>query len=153
TRDSRPLPTMARDALGVRLRGHAADRARGLHDERRVPRPVEFRSLLPPRRRRGDLEDARPPAGLAALAGGRHARARGGGRAGTARRAARRAGSGHAPGLNARRSILYASDVPDFRRSTNPTPAVVVGMCTHGLAIARSLGRKGIPVVGLESNP
>lgn len=33
-----------------------------------------------------------------------------------------------------------------------PTPAVVVGLCTHGLAIARSLGRRGIPVFGLESD-
>jgi D-aspartate ligase len=33
------------------------------------------------------------------------------------------------------------------------TPAVVVGLCTHGLAIVRSLGRRGIPVVALESNP
>lgn len=31
-------------------------------------------------------------------------------------------------------------------------PAVVVGLCTHGLAICRSLGRKGIPVYALESN-
>jgi D-aspartate ligase len=37
--------------------------------------------------------------------------------------------------------------------SKNPTPVVLVGLCTHGLAIARSLGRKGIPVVALESNP
>ena len=37
--------------------------------------------------------------------------------------------------------------------NSNPTtPAVVVGLCTHGLAIARSLGRRGIPVVALESN-
>lgn len=33
------------------------------------------------------------------------------------------------------------------------TPAVLVGLCSHGLAIARSLGRKGIPVFALESNP
>ncbi|MGH7681980.1 MAG: hypothetical protein ACRENN_08345, partial [Candidatus Eiseniibacteriota bacterium] len=39
-------------------------------------------------------------------------------------------------------------DVPNPR-----TPAVVVGMCSHGLAISRSLGRRGIPVFGLESNP
>lgn len=32
------------------------------------------------------------------------------------------------------------------------TPAVVVGLCTHGLANVRSLARKGIPVVALESN-
>jgi predicted ATP-grasp superfamily ATP-dependent carboligase len=38
--------------------------------------------------------------------------------------------------------------------SSRPTiPAVVVGMCSHGLAIARSLGRRGIPVFALESNP
>jgi len=37
--------------------------------------------------------------------------------------------------------------------SKNSTPVVLVGLCTHGLAIARSLGRKGIPVVALESNP
>lgn len=31
-------------------------------------------------------------------------------------------------------------------------PAVVVGLCTHGLAIVRSLARRGIPVVAVESN-
>jgi predicted ATP-grasp superfamily ATP-dependent carboligase/CelD/BcsL family acetyltransferase involved in cellulose biosynthesis len=32
-------------------------------------------------------------------------------------------------------------------------PAVVVGLCTHGLAITRSLGRRGVKVYALESNP
>jgi D-aspartate ligase len=32
------------------------------------------------------------------------------------------------------------------------TPAVVVGLCTHGLAIVRSLARRGVPVVAVESN-
>jgi predicted ATP-grasp superfamily ATP-dependent carboligase len=31
-------------------------------------------------------------------------------------------------------------------------PAVVLGMSANGLSIARSLGRKGIPVIGLDSN-
>lgn len=31
-------------------------------------------------------------------------------------------------------------------------PALVVGLCSHGLAICRSLGRRGIPVYALESN-
>lgn len=38
---------------------------------------------------------------------------------------------------------LPASDRP---------PAVVVGLCTHGLAIVRSLARRGVPVVVVESN-
>jgi len=38
-------------------------------------------------------------------------------------------------------------------RTAFATPAVVVGMCSHGLAIARSLGRRGVPVTALESNP
>jgi D-aspartate ligase len=37
--------------------------------------------------------------------------------------------------------------------SKSPTPVVLVGLCTHGLAIARSLGRRGVPVVALESDP
>ncbi|HEU4724802.1 MAG TPA: hypothetical protein VFU59_05815 [Candidatus Eisenbacteria bacterium] len=37
-------------------------------------------------------------------------------------------------------------------KPTHTTPAVLVGLCTHGLAIARSLGRRGIRVVALESN-
>lgn len=36
--------------------------------------------------------------------------------------------------------------------ATTKIPAVVVGACTHGLAICRSLGRRGIPVHVLESN-
>lgn len=31
-------------------------------------------------------------------------------------------------------------------------PAVVVGLCSHGLAIVRSLVRKGVPVIAVESN-
>jgi predicted ATP-grasp superfamily ATP-dependent carboligase len=31
-------------------------------------------------------------------------------------------------------------------------PAVVVGLCAHGLAICRSLGRRGVPVYALESH-
>ena len=31
-------------------------------------------------------------------------------------------------------------------------PAVVVGLCSHGLAILRSLSRKGVPVLAIESN-
>ncbi len=33
-----------------------------------------------------------------------------------------------------------------------PPPAVLVGLCSHGLAILRSLSRKGVPVVVIESN-
>jgi len=32
-------------------------------------------------------------------------------------------------------------------------PAVVVGLCSHGLAVARALGRAGVPVHALEANP
>ena len=35
---------------------------------------------------------------------------------------------------------------------SRPVPALVVGLCSHGLAICRSLGRKGIPVSALESD-
>jgi len=47
---------------------------------------------------------------------------------------------------------LSVEDVlPRLRRATRP-PAVVVGLCTHGLANVRSLARQGIPVVALETN-
>jgi len=41
------------------------------------------------------------------------------------------------------RQALPASDRP---------PAVLVGLCSHGLAILRSLERKGVPVIVIESN-
>ena len=41
--------------------------------------------------------------------------------------------------------------LPLLARVSKP-PAVVVGLCTHGLANVRSLARRGIPVVALESN-
>lgn len=34
----------------------------------------------------------------------------------------------------------------------NPAPAVILGMSANGLSIARTLGRKGIPVIGIDSN-
>src|SRR3989338_5747752 len=37
-------------------------------------------------------------------------------------------------------------------RRDNLPPAVVLGMTATGLSVARSLGRKGIKVYGLESN-
>lgn len=37
--------------------------------------------------------------------------------------------------------------------ATFVTPAVVVGLCAHGLALVRSLARAGVPVTALEANP
>lgn len=39
-----------------------------------------------------------------------------------------------------------------FVESVEPTAAVILGLSANGLSIARSLGRKGIPVIGLETN-
>ncbi|THF63643.1 hypothetical protein E6C76_13705 [Pseudothauera nasutitermitis] len=33
-----------------------------------------------------------------------------------------------------------------------PTPAVVIGLCAHGLGLVRDLARAGVPVIGLEAN-
>jgi len=41
--------------------------------------------------------------------------------------------------------------LPALSRAAKP-PAVVVGLCAHGLANVRSLARQGIPVIALESN-
>lgn len=41
--------------------------------------------------------------------------------------------------------------LPLLARADKP-PAVVLGLCTHGLAIVRSLARAGVPVVVLETN-
>ena len=41
--------------------------------------------------------------------------------------------------------------LPTISRVPKP-PAIVVGLCTHGLANVRSLSRQGIPVIALESN-
>ena len=34
----------------------------------------------------------------------------------------------------------------------NKIPAIVVGLCAHGLHIVRNLSRHGIPVIVIESN-
>jgi len=47
---------------------------------------------------------------------------------------------------------LSVEDVLPRLRNSTRAPAVVVGLCTHGLANVRSLARQGIPVVALECN-
>ena len=37
-------------------------------------------------------------------------------------------------------------------KQANNRPAIILGMTANGLSVARSLGRKGIPVIGIDSN-
>jgi predicted ATP-grasp superfamily ATP-dependent carboligase len=51
--------------------------------------------------------------------------------------------------------VTIHRSVESLKRAMPPSdrpPAVVVGLCSHGLAIVRSLARKEIPVVAVESN-
>ncbi|AHK78746.1 hypothetical protein M911_05695 [Ectothiorhodospira haloalkaliphila] len=41
--------------------------------------------------------------------------------------------------------------MPDHPTPSAPATAVVAGLCAHGLAVVRSLGRAGVPVVALEA--
>lgn len=60
-------------------------------------------------------------------------------------------------GLDEHSQELAGTAQNHFRRSPPPpsssvTPAVVVGLCAHGLGIVRELARKNVPVIALESN-
>lgn len=39
-----------------------------------------------------------------------------------------------------------------FEELTHPTPAIILGLSANGLSIVRSLGRQGIPVMGISSS-
>lgn len=40
----------------------------------------------------------------------------------------------------------------EFKNKFEQTPAVVVGLCGHGLSIVRALAKNGVPVIALEAN-
>jgi predicted ATP-grasp superfamily ATP-dependent carboligase len=71
------------------------------------------------------------------------------GAAATAGRSFQPLGLRRIPRVKVHRSI--ESLIPVLPRS-GPPPAVLVGLCSHGLAILRSLTAKGVPVVVIESN-
>jgi predicted ATP-grasp superfamily ATP-dependent carboligase len=46
---------------------------------------------------------------------------------------------------------MRSSRLHEITVSKKPVTALVLGMTGNGLAIAHSLGRKGIPVIGMDS--